>query len=689
MVEYSGMLFKKRGGMGKHLLGAWQQRYFIMDNGILSYYENIQEYQTYSDKGDQEPRGRMDLNVESVTIVSGSSLDGAPNVFTIQLIPSNIGLEKWKLCASTKAEQLEWLATLMNYGEVGSPEKRRATISEDFLPKTNSPLPSSRINLHVKDATKSAPPNHSYKDSVTNKNDDEKIQPIKLFSNTTTTTTTTNTNTTVKPAAGGISSSHKKSRRPHRLSRMFHHRHIDTNNSDHFHSLLVLIIMNTCYYFVYTTLQESSTVTLPQSLVTSWINMFNYLNIDISSITIPHPSNMTDTFRCLFFIFIANFVVSSTLNNYRKRTTNSDNGSSSTNNNSNSIGMTTPRSRGLSFSSVHNSNGVDGEDAKERSSIKSEQQLSSSVVGVVSTTLDEDDEEEEEESSLLTLGSSFPKSDQIPPNVPDHCWSQCDHRHFQVRQVGYKKTGKKAPTAKPMYEPIAIDCFCMDSRQDHIATQMQLPDTTALRNRLNKCEGNSKSIPPLLIFQIQLPSDPPPSMMSWSTAEDGPGWAICVFFQITEDTLQELENPKITSNGVQLLKEFCEKAADDPAWRARFKVIASSLNLDELGFSSMITGWNAKPALIRRTSTIFKGVNPNIDSSGSSMDQPDYIEVDIHVHKFNNAAKSAVHMLSSRCSEMYMEIGILVESREDSELPEVLIGCAGLNKPQEDKLEVL
>ena len=71
MVEYSGMLFKKRGGMGKHLLGAWQQRYFIMDNGILSYYENIQEYQTYSDKGDQEPRGRMDLNVESVTIVYG------------------------------------------------------------------------------------------------------------------------------------------------------------------------------------------------------------------------------------------------------------------------------------------------------------------------------------------------------------------------------------------------------------------------------------------------------------------------------------------------------------------------------------------------------------------------------------------------------------------------------------------
>ena len=54
------------------------------------------------------------------------------------------------------------------------------------------------------------------------------------------------------------------------------------------------------------------------------------------------------------------------------------------------------------------------------------------------------------------------------------------------------------------------------------------------------------------------------------------------------------------------------------------------------------------------------------------MEYDDHIEIDIHVHKFNNAAKSAVHMLSSRCSEMYMEIGILVESREEDELPEVL-----------------
>ena len=52
----------------------------------------------------------------------------------------------------------------------------------------------------------------------------------------------------------------------------------------------------------------------------------------------------------------------------------------------------------------------------------------------------------------------------------------------------------------------------------------------------------------------------------------------------------------------------------------------------------------------------------------------------------DNVAKSSVHMLSSRCNEMYMEIGILIEARDDEEYPELLLGCAGLNKPTEEKL---
>ena len=105
------------------------------------------------------------------------------------------------------------------------------------------------------------------------------------------------------------------------------------------------------------------------------------------------------------------------------------------------------------------------------------------------------------------------------------------------------------------------------------------------------------------------------------------------------------------------------------------KVIASCLNLEELGMPSIVISYNAKPVLIRKTSSIFK--------------KPSYIELCIHVFKFANLAKSSIHMVTSRCGSMFMEVGFVIEGRDDSELPETLIGCTSINRPQEDKLDYL
>lgn len=105
------------------------------------------------------------------------------------------------------------------------------------------------------------------------------------------------------------------------------------------------------------------------------------------------------------------------------------------------------------------------------------------------------------------------------------------------------------------------------------------------------------------------------------------------------------------------------------------QLICSCLNLDELGVPHMISSYNAKPIIIRKTGSLFRG--------------PDYLEKDIHIFKFANLAKQSIHYLSSRCSQMYMQFGFLVEGRLDSELPETLIGCCAINKPQEDKADFL
>jgi hypothetical protein len=94
-----------------------------------------------------------------------------------------------------------------------------------------------------------------------------------------------------------------------------------------------------------------------------------------------------------------------------------------------------------------------------------------------------------------------------------------------------------------------------------------------------------------------------------------------------------------------------------------------------MGVPSVIMSYNAKPVLIRRTGSVFRGV-------GSSR----YLEIDIHVHKFANLAKKSIHALSSRCGLMYMQIGFVIEGRTDEELPETLFACVGVNRPEEDKV---
>jgi hypothetical protein len=94
--------------------------------------------------------------------------------------------------------------------------------------------------------------------------------------------------------------------------------------------------------------------------------------------------------------------------------------------------------------------------------------------------------------------------------------------------------------------------------------------------------------------------------------------------------------------------------------------------MEELGMPSAVISYNAKPILIRRTSSLFK--------------TPKYLETCIHVFKFDYVAKQSILMVTSRCGLMYMECGFTIEGRDDSELPEVLIGCAAINRPQEKEL---
>jgi hypothetical protein len=78
-------------------------------------------------------------------------------------------------------------------------------------------------------------------------------------------------------------------------------------------------------------------------------------------------------------------------------------------------------------------------------------------------------------------------------------------------------------------------------------------------------------VPPIFVIQIQIPSDPPASF--FVNVEDGPGWAILMYYRISEAACIEMKNMSTASPAVQLFAEWCEKAPVDAAWRGRFKVL--------------------------------------------------------------------------------------------------------------------
>ncbi len=65
-------------------------------------------------------------------------------------------------------------------------------------------------------------------------------------------------------------------------------------------------------------------------------------------------------------------------------------------------------------------------------------------------------------------------------------------------------------------------------RVDHAATRFQLPDTSHI-------DTHNEFVPPIVVVQIQIPSEPPTSI--FSSAEDGPGWAIVMYYRISEVSL--------------------------------------------------------------------------------------------------------------------------------------------------------
>ena len=284
-------------------------------------------------------------------------------------------------------------------------------------------------------------------------------------------------------------------------------------------------------------------------------------------------------------------------------------------------------------------------------------------------------------------------------------WTRALGSSYEVR-VGpnYKKYGKKAPSKGALYECVGVDVFgAPDGKLDHIASQLQLPwiarpavdhanpwkatcvapnapeDDPAPPQEMDPITKASDhyevdpavlkidaelGVPTMFIVNFQIPTYAPGWM---SSKEDGEGFSILLYYQITEATRNELRSGQL-SGAVQLLKDFVNNAHAFE-YHSRFKAIPRIVNPSEanVGIATRhaIKMYNSKPFL----------TGPHCHQF---IRGPGYMEADIDVHRFCLAARKGAYGTMDALSSLVVDIGFVIEAGRDGaddELPEMILGC--------------
>jgi len=257
-----------------------------------------------------------------------------------------------------------------------------------------------------------------------------------------------------------------------------------------------------------------------------------------------------------------------------------------------------------------------------------------------------------------------------PAHLCANSWCLIEGSGFNVRSLpNYPKNKLKASSQDSLFDLHAIDIFATPNKIDHILQHVQLPNS----EKADEAENKDNKIPDWLVVNVQIPSYAPNNPIWGATKEDGEGYSLVVYFLIQPAVKEELQNPSDkSSNAIRLLRQFFEskdEGFDD--YKRRFKAIPRLANPDEvnLGMSlrPLVSTYNGKPFMTGpRCHSFHRG--------------PNYLEVDVDVHRFCFLARKAVNGLIDMLPTMVIDLAFVVEGTTDEELPEQVLGCCRFSK---------
>ncbi|CAN1328144.1 Protein ENHANCED DISEASE RESISTANCE 2 [Linum perenne] len=224
-----------------------------------------------------------------------------------------------------------------------------------------------------------------------------------------------------------------------------------------------------------------------------------------------------------------------------------------------------------------------------------------------------------------------------------NCWTSPNGSGFKIRGRTYLKDNSKVVGGDPLLELIAVDWFKVDRAADGVARHPEcLLQTEA-----------GKKLPFVLVINLQVVSSSKLQRVNsffLFQIPAKPNYSLVLYFAADRPVNKE-----------SLLGKFID--GTDMFRDSRFKLIPSIVE----GY------WMVKRAVGTKACLLGKAVTCKY------LRQDNFLEIDVDIGS-SSVARSVIGLVLGYVTSLVVDLAILVEGKEESELPEFILGTVRLNK---------
>ncbi|XP_051149212.1 protein ENHANCED DISEASE RESISTANCE 2-like [Andrographis paniculata] len=211
-----------------------------------------------------------------------------------------------------------------------------------------------------------------------------------------------------------------------------------------------------------------------------------------------------------------------------------------------------------------------------------------------------------------------------------NCWSSPDGSGFMIRGKTYLKDNMKVKGGEPLLKLIAVDWFQVEECATNVALHP--------KSLVQSAEG--KKLPFILVINLEVPARPNYSLVLYFAA-DRP---------VNKDSL---------------LGKFID--GPDMFRNSRFKLIPSIVE----GY------WMVKRAVGTKACLLGKAVTCKY------LRQDNFLEIDVDIGS-SSVARGVIGLVLGYVTSIVVDLAIVIEAKEEEELPEYILGTVRLNRIEID-----